>query len=679
MTNPDPAVYAEASDALRNAQHHHAAGNLDDAETLYRRALVLDPERSEALQLLGVLRREQGDLAESATLLDRAAQFAPESADIWLELTRTLHDLSNWPACTEAAAKTLALDADCIEADLIHATALFAVQKFEAATTAIERVVRYMPNDGGIQLFHARCLMARKLFTEAQEPAKRAATLLANSPDAQFVLGASLKRTGQNEDAEAALQRCLALVPAHHEALNELADVFIARGDTQSALACLRTSHAASPFNLDAISGLCFYTAFDPHSDAAALFDLNRAWSRRLVDAADSPAISAPAIARADDRIRIAYLAYDLLDHVTSWFLEPVLARHDHDRFHVTGYYGNETTDHVTARLGGYVESWQDISRDTIAETAARIRRDEIDIFILASFFRGKDRRVLAYRSAPVQVGYHNRVASTGFETTDYIITEPVSDPIGRVEAFYTEALVRLTNHNVYLPPPDAPTPLPPPCLKNGYVTFGSFNNHAKIGDDVIAVWARILNAVPNARLILRSSIHFGNQTTRDFYQARFVAHGVDATRLEFQGMRATRADHLSGMQEADLTLDPFPCNGGTTSCEALWMGLPLVTMESETYMGRQGASYLAKLGLTDLIAHTATEYIDIAQRLALNTDRLANLRKTMRPIVEREIFNYQQHVLELETAYNHMMNRLKTGLPPASFMVNNKNTTEIT
>jgi len=666
----DPSTYHDTSAALVAAKRLQSTGRFDEAEALYQRVIDLDPYHGEALYLLGTRRREASKLDSAAALLERATRCAPDSAATWLELTRTRHDLAQWESCAIAAERTLAIEEDNTEAALMCAVAYFAEQKHEAATGFIERVAASLPDDAGVHIFHTRCLMARNLFGEAHSPARRAADLAPESADALFLLGACLKRIGRNETAESALRRCLEIAPNQYEALNDLADILLARGDTQAALTCLRQSHTIKPYNLDAVSGLCFYTAFDPNSDATSLYEINRDWSRHLSAEAKPSVRSITRTTTADGRIRIAYLAYDLLDHVTSWFLEPVLSRHDHDRFHITGYYGNEISDDVTARLGGYTDSWQSIAANSIEETAERIRGDGIDILVLASFFRGKDKRVLAYRSAPLQVGYHNRVASTGLDTADYIITEQVSDPAGEVEKLYTEALVRLTNHNVYLPPPDAPEPLPPPCLANGYVTFGSFNNLAKIGDNVIEVWSNILNKVPNARLLLRSSIHFDNPATRDYFQDRFQSHGIDKTRLEFQGLRALRKDHLAGMREVDITLDPFPCNGGTTSCESLWMGLPMVTMQTGSYMGRQGSSYLAKLGLDDLVAGSEAEYTDSAARLAANWDRLTDLRKTLRLNVESAIFDYGQHVLELETAYCHMLDCYRSGKPPAAFNV---------
>lgn len=677
MTDIDPTAYDDADSALAEAKRLHDAGRTSDAEALYRRSIELAPENAEPRFLLGILHRDRGDNEAAAAVLADAACVAPDRPAIWLELTRIHHDRSDWAACVATAGRTLALDPDCTEAELVLAVARFATQEHAAATASMEKVALKLPEDGGVQTFHARCLMAMDRFAEAQIPAQRAASLQPDSPETLYLLGACQKRTGQNEAAEDTLRKCLARNPQYYEALNDLADIYIARGDTTAALACLRRSHEAAPYNLDAISGLCFYTAFDADADAASLYDVNRDWSIRLVAEADDAALPAPAVARPDDRIRIAYLAYDLFDHVTSWFLEPVLARHDRDRFHITGYYGNDKVDAVTERLGGYVDSWQQVAGDTIDETAARVRRDGIDILVLASFFRGKDRRVLAHRAAPIQVGYHNRVASTGLDTVDYIVTESVSDPVGSVERYYTEALVRLTNHNVYLPPQGAPDPLPPPCLENGHVTFGSFNNLAKIGDGVIAAWSAILDALPDARMILRSSIHFDNARTRSYFRDRFTARGIDPARLAFQGLKALRRDHLAGMGEADITLDPFPCNGGTTSCESLWMGLPLVTLETDSYMGRQGASYLAKLGLTDLIARTPDDYVDIAIRLATDFERLRSLRATLRPLVEREIFDYDHHVLELETAFRQMFLRHRSGLQPISFSVQGESVTE--
>lgn len=598
-----------------------------------------------------------------------------DDVETWLEMTRQHYASSNWRDCLIAAEQSIRLDPSNAEVHLMRASAFMALRQFPEAAASAQEVVLLAPDNAEVRIFHARCLMALKQFGDAIPSAQSAVQLAPNSAESQFVLGACLKREDRIDESEAPLSAAIKLNPNAYEALNDLADIHIARGDAASAVDCLRRSHEIKPFNLDAMSGLCFYTAFDQRATTADLFQINKEWSQHLNAAAKEHvhAVYPPyseTLPRADRKIRIAYLANDFFDHVTSWFLEPVLARHDRSKFHVTCYSGTERKDHVTTKLASLVDVWRDINEEDIEGTVSQIRHDDIDILILASFFRGKDRRVLAYRAAPIQVGYNNRVASTGLDTVDYIITQEVSDPKGKVDALYSESLVRITNHNTYLPPPNAPAPNAPPCLGNGFVTFGSFNNHAKINDGVVKVWSGILAAIPDSRLILRSSRYFENPTTCSFFSKRFAAYGTDPARLTFQGFRETRQDHLRDMGDADIALDPFPCSGGTTSYESLWMGLPLVSLETDTIMGRLGLYFLPKLDMADLACTTPEAYIDAAHRLANDPARIQRLRKTLRAAVELNFFNYDNHVCELESAYETMWRRRVDGAPHTPFDV---------
>lgn len=594
-----------------------------------------------------------------------------------LQQARIRQELGDWSGCLAAADAVHDIDPGNVEAELIRATALLSLRRLESATLAIERVIRALPDDGGLQLFLARCLMAQERFAEAVPPARRAAERLPESADAQYACGACLKRTGGHGAAIPYLERALACAPNRYDALNDLGDIHIARGELQQALRFFRHSHKIAPYNVNAMSALCFYAAFDPHTDAAALFRIRRDLGRHLEDQAGNRPAPKPATPRPDGRIRIGYLAYDLNYGVTSWFLEPVLARHDRTRFHITGYHGNPVKDESTARLGRHADVWHDIAGDSVEQTAERIRRDGIDILVLVSFYNGKDHRVLAHRPAPIQVGYFNRVASSGLESVDYILTEPIADPVGHVEPLYTESLVRLTDHPGYQPTGDPPAPSPPPFHRNGYITFGSFNNHTKIGPAVIGAWSAILQAVPDARLVLRSSSYFGDADTVELFRRQFIAHGVDAAQLDFQGMRATRNDHLSGIGEADIALDPFPCNGGTTTCDTMLMGVPLVTLESDSFMGRQGLRYVTRLGMSDLATRSIDDYVATAAMLAADRDRLTSLRAALRDRFARNMMNYDLHIRELETAYARMWQKCVAGERPCAFSVRDTGITE--
>jgi len=590
-----------------------------------------------------------------------------------LQQARIRQELEDWPNCLAAAREVLKHDAGNAEAELMCALAYFALQQPDRAADAIARVIPHMPEDGGLHLFHARCLLAQEKSAEAREPARRAAEILPDSAEAQYACGVALQRSGERSAAIPYMERTLELNPDKFSALNDLGDICIAQGRLQDALGYFRRSHSLSPYNTDAMSALCFYTAFDPNTDAAGFLALRRDLGRHLEALAEHPPRPAPATPRKDGRLRIGYLAYNMGNEVTSWFLEPVLARHDRKRFHITVYHGNRNKDEYTTRLQDYADTWRDIANENPEATADRIRNDGIDILVLTSFFNGKDHRVLAYRPAPIQVGYLNRVASTGLDSVDYIISEALSDPPGMAEKWYTESLVRLTDHAVYRPEPDAPATVPPPCLKNGYITFGSFNNHAKIGPAVIETWAAILKKLPGSRLIMRSSSYFDDPVTVEIFHRQFQMHGVDAAQLDFQGIRPSRRNHLEGISEADIALDPFPCNGGTTTCEALWMGLPMITMVTDSFMGLQGLRYLSKLGLGDLAASTTNGYIEAACRLADDRNRLIELRETLRERYASEMMEYDLHARELEAAYQYMWQCQANGLAPTPFDVQNR------
>jgi protein O-GlcNAc transferase len=601
----------------------------------------------------------------------------PDSdAAAWLAQARARQELGDWPRCLDAAQQALRHAPDSAEASLIAATALLSLRRPGEAAAVVERVIGQLPDDGGLQLFHARCLMADNRFDDALGPARLAVARLPLSADAHYALGACLKRLRRFDEARPHLERTVAAAPDRHDAWNDLGDIHVARGELAPALDCFRRSHAARPYNVDAMSALCFYAAFDPDTDAAALAGLRRDLGSHLHGLAGQPERPPPAPPRADGRLRIGYIAYDMGNEVTSWFLEPVLARHDRSRFHIAVYHGNAAKDDYTARLEGLADAARDIAGETPQETASRIRADGIDILVLASFYNGKDHRVLAWRPAPLQAGYLNRVATTGLEATDYLLTEALPDPPGRIEQDYTERLVRLSELAVYLPPQDAPPVSPCPFEANGHVTFGSFNNHIKIVPAVIDAWSAILRAVPDARLILRSSAYFNDPATVAGFCKRFAARGIGTERLDFQGVRDTRRRHLEGIGEADIALDPFPGNGGTTTCESLYMGLPLVTLVSDRFMGRQGLRYLARLGLDDLAADTIDGYVAVACRLARDQERLRQLRATLRPDFTNRMMDYDLHVRELEAAYSHMWKRLRNGQQPTPFAVRDRSIT---
>lgn len=497
-------------------------------------------------------------------------------------------------------------------------------------------------------------------------------THVPDNAEAHGGLGAAFGGLGRYSAAIDALRRAVELDPRYFEAWAFLAEALVQQGKTVDAMDCFENSLEIQPFNAAAVGKHLFYATFDPRYNSARVFDLNRAWGAQLEGAIGPVSHDRPD--RLPKRIRIGYLSDEFYERVTARFIEPVFQAHDRARFHITAYSRAGVRDDTAKRLQGAVDCWRDVSNLDDAGVARRIEEDGVDILVLCTSYRPESRVPLAYKPAPVQVCYSNLVSTTGLSSVDYLFTETLTDPPGS-DAFYTENLVRLSNRNIYGPPGGEKEGgivevSPSPFVQNGYVTFGSFNNIGKIGPEVVSVWARILTEARTAQLVMKSVDRFEDDGAVSYFTDMFAEHEIGPDRFEILTGDPDLAAHLRRYHDVDIALDPFPCNGGTTSCEALWMGVPVVTMAGDTFMGRQGVNYLTKLDLPDLIATTFDDYVDAALRLAGDPDRIASLRRSLRGRVEARLFDAQAHVAELETAYQEMHRRFNEGVTPAAFSV---------
>ena len=468
------------------------------------------------------------------------------------------------------------------------------------------------------------------------------------------------------------LEQAITVEPNSAEAHAVLGNCRINQGDIYGALKAFEKSHKISPFNPAVCSSYLFYMAFHPDYDGARLSYENQAWGKYFADGLALITHDAPAATR-PRRLRIGYLSYEYATHVTSFYFEPLVSRHDRDRFEVFCYAGNEKKDGTTERLSGYVDHWIDISSLNAEAVSRRIKEDDVHILISTSSYLAKHRLPLAYRPAPVQVCYHNRVSTTGLAAVDYLITEELVDPAGETDELYAEKLVRLTHRCCYSAPAAGPDPGVPPVLNNGYITFGSFNNTAKIGPDVISAWAALLETVENSRLLVKNIVRSEDDDDWNFLRRMFNKSGVDVQRVSFLPYVKTRSEYLAAYQCVDIMLDTYPFTGGTTCCDALWMGVPVVARVGKTFCRRQAGEYLTKVGLTDLICSDWKAYHAAALGLSLNPERLSELRATLRPLMQEKMLNYDLHATEMVTAYDHMWAVFADGRPIEAFNVNGR------
>jgi len=328
--------------------------------------------------------------------------------------------------------------------------------------------------------------------------------------------------------------------------------------------------------------------------------------------------------------LRIGFLSPDLVWHPVSSFFVCAFAHLDRGLLETFCYSDRATQDGVSQRLKAAAYMWRDVHGMGDERIAELIRKDEIDIlFDLAGHTARNRLRVFAHKPAPIQITWIGYEGTTGLSAMDYLLADRYVVPEG-TEPFYCERILRMPDGYVcYNPPANAPPAGPPPSLKNGFVTFGSFNNPAKITSQVVSVWAKILQRVPRAQLVLKYR-GFGDAAVQQRYRELFAVHGVDAERVQFQA-RSTFGEYLAAYQQIDVALDPFPFNGGATTCEALWMGVPVITCPGETFASRHSLSHLSNIGLTETIACDVDDYVEIAVALANNPHRLAEIRSALR------------------------------------------------
>jgi predicted O-linked N-acetylglucosamine transferase (SPINDLY family) len=445
--------------------------------------------------------------------------------------------------------------------------------------------------------------------------------LKADYADAYLNLGNALKDQGKLDDAVASYRRVLTLRPNYAQAHSNL-------------LFCLN------------------YRAGITQEE---IYNESLQWADRFgegISTADT--LTYANSRRTDRRLRIGYVSPDFRVHSVAFFVEPVIRAHNRKRVEIFCYANVKKPDNVTRRLQAEADHWFSVLGMDHEAVAARIREDRIDILVdLAGHTSNNSLPVFAYKPSPVQVTWLGYPNTTGLETMDYRLTDAVADPEGEADRLHSEKLIRLEHGFLcYQPPASAPEAGSLPCREGGSITFGSFNNLTKVTPEVVKAWAGILHAVPDSRLLLKAK-QFMDDETRERFREMFAREGITGERLEMHKKLPDPADHLGLYSRVDIGLDPFPYNGTTTTCEALWMGVPVVTLLGARHAGRVGASIMHRVGLEELVAHSMDEYIELARALALDRKRLQEMRFSLRGrLHESELMNSGQFTNHLEDVY---------------------------
>ncbi|HEY5638268.1 MAG TPA: hypothetical protein VIS77_15365 [Burkholderiales bacterium] len=484
----------------------------------------------------------------------------------------------------------------------------------------------------------------------------------ASGPEVSKQAGYAARAAGDPDAALAHFLHAAHLRPGDAEAWNAAGMLHLSRGEPAEAIDALRQALAA-PHGAAVESNYLYALLLDPALDADAILAAHLDWARRHADPLTARA-PAPAPRPPDRRLRIGYVSPDFRKHVIAWFIEPVLRAHDRDRFEVYAYHSGAHEDAVTARLRTHVEHWRSIGALDDGSAAERIREDGIDILVdLAGHTAGGRPLLFARRPAPLQWSWLGYIGTTGMQAMDARISDEALEPAALAAGWYREALVRLPGScYCYAASTALPEVGPSPAARGQGVTFASLNRIEKVSNAALDAWARLLQRVPTSRLRIAAA---SSRQARERIGARFAAQGIGAERIVFMaGMRyESFAKTYAGV---DIALDAFPVNGASTTCEALWMGVPVVSLGVPRIGGRLGASVLGAAGCSEWFTTNVEAYIDAAARLAADPVALARTRAGLRARVSASrLADAAGFTRDLEDAYRAAARR--AGWPGAA------------
>ena len=625
---------AQFQSQLRQAVAHHQANRLKEADIIYQRLRAAEPKNFDALHLSGLVAYQQGRFAAAAALLERALRQNPKSAPCGMRLGMTGNALGDFVVSERHLRAALKLDSNLAEAWCHLGVSLMHQNRLAEARSSIEKAVRLKRDyvEAHDRLGALACQTDG--FAGAVPHYRRVVALRPDEPNGWANLGTSLAQSGGLEESFPCFERALALAPTHSLALTARALAHLLSYRLKEAVAGYGEELVVHPKNLEAHSGRLLTQHYLDGVDRAALFAEHVAFG----EACDGPVqTNLPNLPEPSRRLRVAFFSADLRRHSVAYFLEPLLAHLDPTQFEICLYHDHFQEDDMSERLRAKAALWRNFIGQSLATIETTIRADAPDVLIDLAGHTGINRLPLfARRLAPVQITWLGYPDTTGLRAMDYRFVDAITDPVGDAGLFHTEQLVRFAPTAwTYQPPFDAPEPATAPSGASGVVTFGCFNNFAKVSDSTLRGWAGILAAVPQSRLLLKGH-GLAEPGLAAALRARLSLLGVGEERIELLGRTAGIAEHLALYARVDVALDTFPYHGTTTTCEALWMGVPVVTLAGDRHASRVGASLLTALGRREWIAKDWADYTAIAVALANDAAGRVRLRTTLRDEMRR-------------------------------------------
>jgi len=587
---------ATISEALAIAIQHHQAGRLAAAEQVYRQILAAEPNEPDAWHLLGFLTHQMGRHEAAVEYIGRAIGLKGDAAVFHRNMAVVYRALRRGPEAIAYCRRAIELDR--VDAELHNnlGAILQDVGRFEEAVGS-----------------HCRAIELRPDFAEAH-----------------FNLGLALKRLGRLEEAIGSYRRALALKPDYADAQSNLGAALMEEGKLEEALAAYRRALELDPALVAAADNRLVALQYRPGISLPALALAHAEYERRYTGPLRTAWRPHRNLRDPRRRLRLGFVSPDFGRHPVGFFLVGCLEHLDPGQYETACYCDRVHEDDIAPRFRAAAALWREVAGLDDQQLADQISADQVDILFDLTGHSARNRLLaFARKPVPLQVTWIGYEGTTGLSAMDYLLADRYVVPEG-TEQYYREQVLRMPEgYLCYDPPPAAPPVGSLPARAPGELTFGSFNNLGKINSAVVKVWADILRRLPNARLVLKYQ-GLGEEHMQQRYRELFAGCGVGPKQLML--LPPSRyGEYLATYQHIDLALDPFPFSGSATTCEALWMGVPVVTCPGETFAGRHSLSHLSNVGLTETIARDLDEYVEIAVALAGDLPRLSAMRARLR------------------------------------------------
>lgn len=623
-------------------------GKTDEALHCYQLALTAVPGYPEAHYNLGNLFRRANQHRQAVDHYTACLKANPQHISAGFNMALALLGLGDIKSAKHCLTQVVTLDPKYADGWGRLGDVNLRMGLPAEAVTAFEKYLALAPEDhrgiNNLALALANC-------GRHQEAIDRLTKLIKVKPDyaeAHNTLGVTLEAIGKKDDALFHYDAAVRVKPEFADAWSNRGINLLESGRADEAVDALRKSVQHRPDVPAVYSNLLLAMNYPSHITPTEIAEEHRKWGQLFCGV--TPEIPRPSNPNPDRVLKIGYVSADLRKHTVAGFVETIFEKHDRRKFHVTAYANVIRPDEVTERLQSLVDVWKPIASMSDEMLAHTIRQDAIDILIdLNGHTAGNRLLAFARRPAPLQATLFGYPNTTGIPSIDFRMTDGISDPPGQSEALSTETLLRLPHMSwVYSPPTGLPPVGPLPGLTKKGLTFGCLNNAAKVSDDCLSAWAKLLQATPGSKLVLLAGqSNAGAKRLAD----RFTKAGILRDRVELI-FRLPREQYYEAYAGFDLALDPFPYNGGVTTCDALWMGVPVLTVEGSRYASRQGLATYATLGLPGFIARSPDQLPELGKSWNSRRQELGAIRLQLRERMRKSpVCDAAAYVNHLETA----------------------------